>query len=50
MIYTTWNIWEEQNRRVFERASTSPIRILQLIKDEMALRTAACCIGELTAT
>jgi hypothetical protein len=41
---------ERAKSKVFEGASTSLVRILQLVKDEMALRTAACCIGELTAT
>jgi hypothetical protein len=35
MIYTAWNIWKERNRRVFERKTATPKRILQLIKDEL---------------
>lgn len=42
MIYTVWNIWKERNRRVFERKTVTPRRILQLIKDELATRLAVC--------
>jgi hypothetical protein len=42
MIYTVWNIWKEPNRRVFERKTVTPGRILQLIKDKLATRLAAC--------
>lgn len=42
MICTAWNIWKERNRRIFDGVSSSPRRVLQLIKDEMALRFDAC--------
>jgi hypothetical protein len=42
MIYTVWNIWKERNRRVFERKTVTTRRILQLIKDKLATRLAAC--------
>jgi mannosylglycoprotein endo-beta-mannosidase len=45
-IYTAWNLWKERNRRIFERVSAPPSRILQLIKEEMATRAAACDILE----
>jgi hypothetical protein len=42
LIYTTWNIWKERNRRIFERKTATPTRVMQLIKEEMALRLSAC--------
>lgn len=42
LIYNAWNIWKERNRRIFEGKSSRPTRVLQLIKDEMALRDSAC--------
>jgi hypothetical protein len=42
LIYTTWNIWKERNRRIFEGKTATPVRVLQLIKDEIALRQRAC--------
>jgi hypothetical protein len=42
MIYVAWNIWKERNRRVFEKKTTQPRRILQLIKGDLALRASAC--------
>jgi hypothetical protein len=48
MIYATWNLWKERNRRVFEGVSATPSRVVQLIKDEMSLRATACCRSEPT--
>lgn len=42
MIYTTWNIWKERNRRVFQQTTAMPTRILSLIKEEIKLRESAC--------
>ncbi|CAO2206826.1 unnamed protein product [Urochloa humidicola] len=42
MIYTTWNLWKERNRRIFQGCSASPQRILALIKEEMQIRSIAC--------
>jgi hypothetical protein len=44
IIYTTWNLWKERNRRIFEAKSSRPPRLLQLIEDEMALRDMACLV------
>jgi hypothetical protein len=41
LIYTTWNIWKERNWRIFEGKSATPARVIQLIKEEMALRLSA---------
>jgi hypothetical protein len=41
-IYTTWNIWKERNRRVFDSIASTPHRVLQLVKDEMATGFTAC--------
>jgi hypothetical protein len=42
LIYTTWNIWNERNRRIFEGKSATPARVIRLIKEEMALLLSAC--------
>ncbi|KAF8722799.1 hypothetical protein HU200_021924 [Digitaria exilis] len=42
LIYTTWNLWKEHNRRVFDGKSATPQRVLALIKEEMSLRATAC--------
>jgi hypothetical protein len=42
MIYTTWNIWKERNRRIFDGVTASPFRVLNLIKEELKLRRLAC--------
>lgn len=36
LIYTMWNLWKEQNRRVFDGVASLPPRIVTLIK---AVRT-----------
>jgi hypothetical protein len=38
MTYTAWDIWKERNRRNFDGVFSTSRRMLQLIKDEMALR------------
>jgi hypothetical protein len=48
MIYATWNLWKERNRRVFEGVSETPSRVVQLINDEMSLRATTCCRSEPT--
>jgi hypothetical protein len=42
MIYTTWNLWKERNRSVFDRALLPPLTILSLIKEEVKPRALAC--------
>jgi hypothetical protein len=49
-IYTAWNIWKERNRRIFESTTSTPRRVLQLIKDEMALRSSALCFGSASSS
>jgi hypothetical protein len=42
LIYTSWNIWKERNRRIFEGTAARPSRVLVVIKEEMKLRDLAC--------
>jgi hypothetical protein len=42
LIYAAWNLWKERNRRIFDGVLSTPSRVLQLIKDEMAQRESAC--------
>ena len=42
LIYTSWNVWNERNRRIFQGTSQSPAQILSLIKQEMDIRRQAC--------
>jgi hypothetical protein len=46
LICTAWNLWKERNHRVFEGASSTPIRILALINEEIKIRRVACGEGE----
>ena len=42
LIYTAWNIWNEQNRRIFKGVSLPPARVLGLLKEEMEFRRQTC--------
>jgi hypothetical protein len=35
LMYTTQNIWKENNRRFFEGSSVPPIQVVFFIKEEM---------------
>jgi hypothetical protein len=43
LIYTTWSLWKERNRRIFEGVFTMPARVFYMLKDEMQLRVWAMC-------
>lgn len=45
LIYTTWNVWKERNRHIFDSAVARPTRILALIKEEVKIREVACARG-----
>jgi hypothetical protein len=40
-MYTTWNIWKERNRRIFNGRFATLITVFQLFKEEMKLRSDA---------
>jgi hypothetical protein len=42
LTYTTWNLWKERNRRVFDSKSLQPHSVFSLIKEEVLLRRVAC--------
>ncbi|OEL35076.1 hypothetical protein BAE44_0003906, partial [Dichanthelium oligosanthes] len=44
LMYTTWNIWKEHNRCVFESKLLQPSQGFELIKEEVNLRRVACGI------
>ena len=42
LMYTTWNLWKERNRRVFDSKSLQPHNVFSIIKEEVLLRRIAC--------
>jgi hypothetical protein len=45
LIYTSWNVWKEKNRRIFDGVALLPSRVLALIKKELKLREVAFAGG-----
>jgi hypothetical protein len=35
VIYTSWNIWKERCKRVFENKVTTPTQLINIIKDDV---------------
>jgi hypothetical protein len=42
LMYTTWHLWKERNRRIFQGSAASPVAVFQLLKEEFRLRRQAC--------
>ena len=42
LMYTTWNLWKERNRHVFDSKSLQPHNVFSIIKAEVLLRRVAC--------
>jgi hypothetical protein len=38
LIYITWGIWNERNRRIFDGVAMLPSRVFHLILEEMKIR------------
>jgi hypothetical protein len=38
LIYTTWSLWKERNRRIFEGIYMTLERVSNMLKHEMQLR------------
>ena len=41
-MYTVWNLWKERNSRIFDAKTGTPGLVLGFIKEDVALRRAAC--------
>jgi hypothetical protein len=37
LIYTSWDLWKEQNRRIFYQVAATTVQMFCLIKEEMKL-------------
>ena len=48
MMYCTWNIWKERNRRIFKHKQGSPTDVMHEIKMEIQLRKLSCGGPELS--
>lgn len=46
MIYTAWHLWNERNRRIFADTAMQPVEVVNLIKEDMALRARACGVTQ----
>jgi hypothetical protein len=41
LMCTTWNLWKERNRRIFQGLFSTTATVVQMIKDELQLRATA---------
>jgi hypothetical protein len=38
LIYTTWSLWMERNKRIFEAKEASPLQVSRFIPKELGLQ------------
>ena len=48
-ILVHWRVWKERNARIFEHKASSVDRVLDLIRDDIAVWRAAGCVSDLAA-
>lgn len=41
-MYTTWNIWKERNKRIFDNSSLRLDQVFELIQNDVMTRQSAC--------
>nr|TKV99375.1 hypothetical protein SEVIR_8G038900v2 [Setaria viridis] len=42
LMYATWNIWKERNRRIFDNKTLWPDQVFRLIQNDILIRRRAC--------
>lgn len=47
IILLHWRVWKERNARIFYQIASSPIRVLDMIKEDVAIWRTAGCICDL---
>lgn len=47
VILVHWRIWKERNSRIFEKVASSADRVLDLLREDIAVWRAAGCVSDL---